>query len=63
MQENRDIIKYILYTPEEAAQGEPWQAQLSHQLKRIMDWMPGGFFIYRAQDGEEIGRASCRERV
>lgn len=54
MRENRDIINYILYTPEEAAKGEPLQAQFSHQLKRFMDWMPGGFFIYRADGAEEL---------
>lgn len=54
MKENRDIIKYILYTAEEAAEGEPMLAQFSHQLKRFMDWMPGGFFIYRADGGEEL---------
>ena len=54
MRENRDIINYILYTPEEAAKSEPLQAQFSHQLKRFMDWMPGGFFIYRADGGEEL---------
>lgn len=54
MRENRDIINYILYTPEEAAKGEPLKAQFSHQLKRFMDWMPGGFFIYRADEREEL---------
>lgn len=54
MEESKDIIQYILCTPEELAQGEPWRAQMAHQLKNLMDWMPGGFFIYRAGEGEEL---------
>ena len=54
MKENRDIIKYILYTPGGSAGEEPLQAQFSHQIKRFMDWMPGGFFIYRADGAEEL---------
>lgn len=54
MEESKDIIQYILCTPEELAQGEPWQAQMAGQLKNLMDWMPGGFFIYRADEGEEL---------
>lgn len=54
MEESKDIIQYILCTPEELAQGEPWRAQMAHQLKNLMDWMPGGFFIYRADGAEEL---------
>lgn len=33
---------------------EPLKLQLAGQLKRFMDEMPGGFFIYRANEAEDL---------
>ena len=37
------------------AASKGWDASRElHQLRQLTDWMPGGFFIYRAEGSEEI---------
>lgn len=50
------LIEYILSMPEETGAGGAESDILyeKYPLKRIIDEMPGGFFIYRADEGEEI---------
>lgn len=50
------LIEYILSMPEETGAGGTESDILyeKYPLKRIIDEMPGGFFIYRADEGEEI---------
>lgn len=50
------LIEYILSIPEETGAGGTEEDILyeKYPLKRIIDEMPGGFFIYRADESEEI---------
>ena len=49
MIENQGLIEYLL-----ASGGElrGWESVTARQIKRFTDEMPGGFFIYRDEDGE-----------
>ncbi len=50
MENVHDLIQYFLDTPGETET----ERLISEQLKHIMNWMPGGFFIYRADGDEEL---------
>jgi len=50
MESIHDLIQYFFDVPHDADTDK----HLSQQLRRIMDWMPGGFFIYRANEAEEL---------
>ncbi len=50
MEALHNLIEYFLDVPYATEE----ERQFSRQLKCIMDWMPGGFFIYRADGNEEL---------
>ena len=46
---NADLIRYMAF----GDKGEESE-NFSWQLHKLTDWMPGGFFIYRAEGREEL---------
>ena len=58
MLENPGLIEYLLATGGDLRDRESLTAR---QIKRFTDEMPGGFFIYRDEDGEilYVNRALC----
>ena len=58
MLENPGLIEYLLTTDGDLRDRESLTAR---QIKRFTDEMPGGFFIYRDEDGEilYVNRALC----
>ncbi len=54
LNENNDEDMGIECPPHACIIHEPHRLQLAYQLKRFMDEMPGGFFIYRANETEDL---------
>ena len=50
------LIEHILSIPDEAGESGTKEDAIyeKYPFKRIIDEMPGGFFIYRADESEEI---------
>ncbi len=63
---NHDLIEYLLSALDTPSNGSvhssanaflssaPSQMQVAYEVKKFMDQMPGGFFIYHAEEEEEI---------
>ena len=49
-----DYLLYIMEHPEAGVLINQQDRQIALQIKKIMDEMPGGFFIYRADGDEEL---------
>lgn len=49
-----DYLLFIMENPKESALIESQDRQIALQIKKIMDEMPGGFFIYHADGNEEL---------
>lgn len=49
-----DYLLFIMEHPKESAMIDSQDRQIALQIKKVMDEMPGGFFIYHADGNEEL---------